>query len=452
MLLPTALPTVVSFFSLQSLGKVPVMLNYTHGGAQMINCCETAGLSVILTSRRFIKLAKLESVESQLVNAGYILIYLEDLASTLSSAHKALGTLAALFPETAMKLLHNDTRPDDTAVLLFTSGSEGHPKGVALSHDNLHANISQLTSVVDLNHHDLVFNTLPLFHSFGLMGAFLLPVLTGVKMFLYPNPLQYRIITELIYDTNATILFGTDYTLSLYANHASSYDFYSLRYVFAGAEKLKPQTFSLWSEKFGIRLFEAYGLTEASPGLCANSAMHCKRGTVGRFLPKITYKLSAVDGLEQGGRLSVRGPNIMKGYILHSQPQKIVPPVDGWHDTGDIVHIDHDGYVTILDRAKRFAKIAGEMVSLAAVEKAVAHAFPEHSHAVVSIPCTKKGEQLVLYTEHTALEKTQLIHALKQSSTPDLWLPKQIIAGEIPRLPTGKVDYKKLQLLAKTTT
>ena len=443
MLLPTALPTVVSFFSLQSLGKVPVMLNYTHGGAQMISCCETAGLSIIITSRRFIKLAKLESIESQLQSSGYTLCYLEDLAQELSLAHKIMGMAAAFAPKTAMKLMPIQIAPSDTAVLLFTSGSEGFPKGVALSHDNLHANISQLTAIVDLNHNDLVFNTLPLFHSFGLMGAFLLPVLTGVKMFLYPNPLQYRIITELIYDTNATILFGTDYTLSLYANHASSYDFYSLRYVFAGAEKLKSQTFTLWSDKFGIRLFEAYGLTEASPGLCANTAMHCKRGTVGRFLPKVEYKISPVDGLDRGGQLLVRGPNIMKGYILHSHPKKIVPPSRGWHDTGDIVDIDSDGYVTILDRAKRFAKIAGEMVSLAAVERAIGQSLPEHSHAVVSIPCNKKGEQLIMLTEDSKLDKSSLIKSLKMATVPDLWLPKQIIHCEIPRLPTGKIDYKK---------
>ena len=444
-LLPTALPTVVCFFSLQSMGKAPVMLNYTQGASQMLNCCETVALSCIITSRKFIQVGKLEALEEALIQAGLTLLYLEDIADNISPYDKVRGALASWFPETAMHLSAVRASTDDTAVILFTSGSEGCPKGVALSHANLLANIAQLSSVIDFNHNDTVFNTLPLFHSFGMMGAFLLPILSGVKIFLYPNPLQYRVITELIYDTNATILFGTDYTLNLYANHASSYDFYSLRYVFAGAEKLKPTTSSLWSEKFGVRILEGYGLTEASPVISANTAMHCKRGTVGRFCPKIKYQIKQVEGLENGGRLWIKGPNVMKGYILNSQPNVIQPLEDGWHDTGDIVHVDTEGFVTILDRAKRFAKIAGEMVSLAAVEKIVSNALPEHCHAIVAIPCSRKGEQLILYTEAPNLDKNSLLQIFRKALVSDLWAPKSIYHGEIDRFPTGKVNYAALQ-------
>lgn len=446
LLLPTALPTAVSFFSLQALGKTPVMLNYTQGEKSLISCCETAALKIIITSRRFIDKANLAHHEQALLSSDITLIYLEDIAAHLSSSHKLLGLLCATFPRTAMRLLGRSALPTDTAVILFTSGSEGLPKGVALSHDNLHANMSQLTSVIDLNRDDIVFNTLPLFHSFGLMGGMLVPILTGIKIFMYPNPLQYRIITELIYDTNATILFGTDYTLNLYANHASSYDFYSLRYVMAGAEKLKPATFSKWTDKFGIRVLEAYGLTESSPGLCTNTPMHFKRGTVGRFFPNIEYQIKVVDGLEHGGRLWVKGPNLMQGYIKHDKPNQIHPLPKGWHDTGDIVDIDEDGFVTILDRAKRFAKIAGEMVSLTAVEKIVNDTFSQHAHAVVAAPCPKKGEQLILFTEDTTLDKKKLLKLFKSTSTPDLWLPKVIVYGDIPRLPTGKINYQQLKL------
>lgn len=445
LILPTALPTIVCFFSLQALGKIPVMMNYTQGASQMISCCETAGLSIMITSRRFIKMAKLEALEEHLLASGLTLYYLEDIAENISLVQKLQGVASSIAPNTFMRMSKIHSRPSDTAVILFTSGSEGCPKGVALSHDNLHANISQLSSIIDLNHSDQVFNTLPLFHSFGLMGAFLLPVLTGVKMFLYPNPLQYRVITELIYDSNATILFGTDYTLNLYANHASSYDFYSLRYVFAGGEKLKPATYNLWSEKFGIRLLEAYGLTETSPGLTANTAMHYKRNTVGRFLPKIEYKLYPVEGLKSGGRLWVKGPNVMQGYILHESPKVIQPVLKQWHDTGDIVDIDQDGFVTILDRAKRFAKIAGEMVSLAAVEKIISKESPQYSHAVIAATCKKKGEQLILFTEDSSIDKTALLQLFKKVLVSDLWIPKQILYGEISRLPTGKVNYQKLQ-------
>ena len=446
LLLPTALPTIVSFFSIQALKIVPVMLNYTQGASQLISCCRTTELKIVLTSKRFIKMAKLESVESELLSHSIQLIYLEDIAQNISLKQKIQGLISAYFPTWTMRYLKSNPRPTDTAVILFTSGSEGQPKGVALSHDNIHANISQLTSVIDLNQNDLVFNTLPLFHSFGLMGAFLLPVLIGVKVFLYPNPLQYRIITELIYDTNATILFGTDYTLNLYSNHASSYDFYSLRYVFAGAEKLKPETFANWSEKFGIRIFEGYGLTEASPGLCSNTAMHCKKGTVGRFLPKIDYQLKPVEGLPEGGRLWVKGPNVMQGYILPDKPNHIVPPKNHWHDTGDIVKIDSGGYVSILDRAKRFSKIAGEMISLSAVEKILSTALPNFGHAVVSFPCNKKGEQLILFTEDKTLTKADLLKVFRHAKVSDLWIPKNIQHQELPRLPTGKVNYKQLQI------
>ena len=445
LLLPTALPTIVSFFSIQALKKVPVMLNYTQGASQIISCCQTTELKTVLTSKRFIKMAKLESVEAELLSHSIQLIYLEDIGKNISLKQKIQGLISAYFPAWTLRYLNTNPQPTDTAVILFTSGSEGRPKGVALSHDNIHANISQLTSVIDLNQNDLVFNTLPLFHSFGLMGAFLLPVLTGVKVFLYPNPLQYRIITELIYDTNATILFGTDYTLNLYSNHASSYDFYSLRYVFAGAEKLKPETFANWSEKFGIRIFEGYGLTEASPALCSNTAMHCKKGTVGRFLPKINYQLKPVEGLLEGGRLWIKGPNVMQGYIFHEKPNHIVPPKNHWHDTGDIVSIDADGYVSILDRAKRFSKIAGEMISLSAVEKILTTALPRFGHAVVSSPCNKKGEQLTLYTEDKTLTKSDLLKVFRNAQVSDLWIPKNIKYREVPRLPTGKVDYKQLQ-------
>ena len=446
LLLPTALPTAVCFFSLQSQGKVPVMLNYTQGEKLLVSCCETVALKTVITSRRFIDKANLAHHEQALLKADLTLIYLEDLAASLSSYHKLLGLLCASFPRLSMRALGHATLPSETAVILFTSGSEGLPKGVALSHDNLHANMSQLTSVIDLNRDDIVFNTLPLFHSFGLMGGMLVPILTGVKVFMYPNPLQYRIITELIYDTNATILFGTDYTLNLYANHASSYDFYSLRYVMAGAEKLKPATFSKWTDKFGIRILEAYGLTEASPGLCTNTPMHFKRGTVGRFFPNIEYKIKPVDGLEQGGRLWVKGPNLMQGYIKNDKPNVIQSLPKGWHDTGDIVDVDEDGFVMILDRAKRFAKIAGEMISLTAVEKVINSDFPKHSHAIIAAPCSKKGEQLVLFTEDTTLDKKKLIQSFKSASAPDLWLPKVIVYGDIPRLPTGKVNYQQLSL------
>ena len=320
------------------------------------------------------------------------IVYLEDLREEVSIVDKVVSWFARLAP----RLVHRrvNARWDDPAVVLFTSGSEGTPKGVVLSHENLLANLYQLAAVIDFNPTDIVFNALPIFHSFGLTAGTLLPVLSGVKTFLYPSPLHYRVVPTLVYDTNSTIMFGTDTFLAGYARVAHPYDFYSLRYVFAGAEKVKDETRNVWSDRFGLRILEGYGATETSPVISTNTPMHFKAGTVGQILPGIAHELEPVPGIEQGGKLIVSGPNVMLGYLRAENPGMLEEPEDGRYDTGDIVSIDDHGFVTIQGRVKRFAKIAGEMVSLAAVEGYANAIWPEHAHAVVSIPDTRKGEQL----------------------------------------------------------
>jgi len=311
-----------------------------------------------------------------------------------------------------------------------------------LSHKNIQANRFQLSACVDFTSVDIVFNALPLFHSFGLTGGMLLPVLSGLKVFLYPSPLHYRIIPELSYDTNATILFGTDTFLSGYAKLAHPYDFYSIRYVFSGAEKLKEETRKLWSEKFGVRIFEGYGTTETSPVIATNTPMHNRPGTVGRLLPAIHYKLEEVAGITEGQRLLVKGPNIMLGYLRAENPGVIDPPPAGWYDTGDIVSIDNDGYLKILGRAKRFAKIGGEMISLPAVENYLNQLWPTFQHAVISIPDAKKGEQLVLVTTNPQAAREEILTFAKANSIPEIMIPKKIITlDKLPLLGTGKTDY-----------
>ncbi|WP_438993953.1 AMP-binding protein [Pseudemcibacter sp.] len=339
---------------------------------------------------------------------------------------------------------------DDEAVVLFTSGSEGTPKGVVLSHKNIQSNRYQLSARVDFTPSDRVFNALPIFHSFGLTGGFLLPILSGLKIFLYPSPLHYRIVPELVYDSNATIMFGTDTFLSGYAKFAHPYDFYSMRYVFAGAEKLKPETKSLWAEQFGVRVLEGYGATETSPVLAVNTAMQARSGTVGRLMPGIEYKLETVPGIEKGGKLIVRGPNVMKGYLRAENPGVLEVPKDGWYDTGDIVEIDDEGYVKISGRAKRFAKIAGEMVSLTAVEGILNKLWPDDDHVVVSMPDDKKGEQLILISTFKELTKEMIREGVKLEGHSELMAPKTIMTvDEIPVLGTGKTDYVSAQKIAK---
>ncbi|MBF0110508.1 MAG: acyl-[ACP]--phospholipid O-acyltransferase [Magnetococcales bacterium] len=438
LLLPNAVASVVAFFGLHVAGRVPAMLNFSTGLGTMRHACAAARIPVVVTSRRFVAMAHLESVIDGLA-ATVEIVYLEDVVAALGVSDRVLGWLRGRWD-----LWMGRERGDHeaAAVILFTSGSEGVPKGVVLGHGNLLANCRQLSARVDYNPTDIVFNALPIFHSFGLTGGMLLPVLSGIKSFLYPSPLHYRIVPEMVYDCNATILFGTDTFLKGYARVSNPYDYYSVRYVFAGAEKVKEDTRRLWMERFGLRIFEGYGATETAPALAINTAMHYQSDTVGRFLPGIHFRIEPVPGIEEGGRLLVSGPNVMKGYLRVERPGQLEPPPDGWYDTGDIVTVDAAGYVRILGRAKRFAKLAGEMVSLVAVEGHAASLWPGHLHAVVAVADAKKGEQLVLMTDcPTANRNDWLVDARKKGVT-ELMIPRRIvIVSSVPILGTGKFDY-----------
>jgi acyl-[acyl-carrier-protein]-phospholipid O-acyltransferase/long-chain-fatty-acid--[acyl-carrier-protein] ligase len=443
-LLPTSRGALVTFFALQATGRVPAMLNFSTGAAAAQAACRAAEISLVLTSRRFVERAKLEPLVNAIASMTTVL-YLEDVRREIGTTRR----IAALVRALVAKPRHDATRANDPAVVLFTSGSEGTPKGVVLSHRNLLANRYQLASVVDVSPADVVLNALPVFHSFGLTGGLLLPLLSGVRTFLYPSPLHYRTVPELAYGINATILFGTDTFLAGYARAADNYDFYSVRYVFAGAERVKADTRRAWFDKFGIRILEGYGATETAPALAVNTPMHFKAGSVGRLLPGVEYRLTAVEGITAGGRLLVRGPNVMLGYLRAERPGVLEPPTHGWYDTGDIVEFDADGFVTIKGRAKRFAKVAGEMVPLGAVEDFIAKVWPSHAHAVVSLPDARRGEQLVLVTERSDAHRAALVTAAREAGLPDIFVPRQIAkVARVPILGTGKIDYLGATALA----
>jgi len=451
LLLPNSVATVLAFFGLHAYGRVPAMLNFSTGARNMVSSCKAAGVKTVYSSRRFIELGKLQETVEVLESAGFSVSYLEDLGQTLGTMDKFRALMAAVFaPRLTYRLSGANRDPEGPAVILFTSGTEGTPKGVVLSHTNLHANRFQVASMIDFGPSDIVFNVLPLFHSFGLTCATLLPIFSGIKIFLYPSPLHYRIVPEMVYDTNATLMFGTDTFLSGYGRFASPYDFYSIRYVFTGAEKLKDETRRLWSERYGVRIFEGYGATETAPVLAMNSPMHNQPGSVGKLVPGLLHRLDPVPGIETGGRLWVYGPNVMSGYLRVEDPGRIQPPEDGWYDTGDIVSIDEDGYVRIQGRAKRFAKIGGEMVSLAAVEAMAADLWPDHRHAVVSLPDPKKGEQLVLATDNPEATRDLVSTYARDRGIAAINLPARImVVKAIPVLGTGKIDYRALTTLVE---
>ena len=450
-LLPNAVATVIVFLALHLCRRTPAMLNYTVGAQGMGSACRIARITTVYTSRRFVTAAKLDKTVERLQQDVKV-IFLEDLRGAITAWDKLAGLVNGFFARAAYRRLGRGARPDDPAVVLFTSGSEGAPKGVVLSHANILSNCEQIAARVPFSAQDVILNALPLFHSFGLMAGSVLPLVSGMRVFFYPSPLHYRIVPEVAYDINATVLFGTNTFLAGYARYAHPYDFYSVRYVFAGAEKLHEDTRRVWAERFGLRIFEGYGATETSPALSTNTPMDYRAGTVGRLFPGIEHKLLPVPGIDRGGRLVVRGPNVMKGYLLADRPGELVPPShdlgDGWYDTGDIVDISAEGFVTILGRAKRFAKVGGEMVSLTAAEELATRMWPGALHAVVTLPDAQKGEQLVLVTTQSDASRAELLGHARGEGVGEIAVPKKIVVTKsMPLLGSGKIDYPGVQAL-----
>jgi len=444
LLLPNSVGALVAFFALQATGRVPAMLNLSTGAAGMLSACRTAQVATVVTARRFVEQAKLHAVIAAMEGEVRVL-YLDDERGRIRLADKLAGLAHSLLP-LAPPVARD---PGDPAVILFTSGSEGAPKGVVLSHRNLQANRVQVSARIAFNNRDVVFNAMPMFHSFGLTVGTLLPVLSGIRTFLYPSPLHYRIVAELVYQTNATVLFGTDTFLRGYAKAADPYDFHSLRLVGAGAERVTDEARRVYADRFGLRILEGYGATECAPVVAFNTPMHFRAGSVGRLMPGMVARLEPVPGIAGGGRLHVAGPNVMLGYMLADEPG-VLRPSGGWHDTGDIVDLDAEGYVTIKGRAKRFAKVAGEMVSLGAVEELAAAVAPEARHAAVTRPDPRKGEAVTLLSEDPGLTRRALQEAAGLRGIPEVMLPREVLhVAVLPLLGTGKTDYPAAERLVR---
>lgn len=436
-LLPSGAGAAVAFFALQAYGRVPAMLNFTSGARNLKAAAKAAKISRVLTARKFIELGKYDKLISELQDELDVL-YLEDIKDRLDGRAKLAGAVGPYLPW----LFREKPFSSAPGVLLFTSGTEGAPKGVVLTHRNVLANINQINRHVKLLPTDILYNPLPTFHCYGLTAGLLWPMMTGRPIVLHPSPLQTKVIPKRIKETQATILLATDTFLQQYARASDDDDLRSLRLAVCGAERVRDETRGMVKRRFGLDVLEGYGVTEAAPVIAANQPGDIRAGTVGRLLPGIEARLEAVEGLSDAGRLFVRGPNVMEGYLCADRPGEIQKTPDGWHDTGDIVSFDRDGYMSIRGRAKRFAKIGGEMISLAVVENCASAAWPEHMHAAVTVPDARKGEQIILLTENPDADRARLLAWAQSHGVPELAVPRKLLhIDAVPVLGTGKIDY-----------
>ncbi len=270
----------------------------------------------------------------------------------------------------------------------------------------------------------------------------------GLRAFQYPSPLHYKVIPALVRETGASVLLSTDTFVNQYARSSQADDLSGLEFVVCGAERVRAETHELMRDRFGVTVVEGYGVTETSPVVAVNKPADNRPGTVGQLLPGLQARLRPVEGIQRGGELLLKGPNVMSGYL--GADGRIEPPPDGWYATGDIVAVDADGWVRILGRAKRFAKIGGEMVSLAAVEELASGVWPEARHAVVSLADDKKGERLVLVTDRQDADPTALLIHCRASGATELAAPRRVIrVNELPVLGSGKTDYVAIQRMAE---
>lgn len=474
LLLPTSVGSNIANMAVLTLGKTVVNLNYTASADALQSAVEQAGIKRIYTSRLFVKRLKERNIDIKNIFADTPLIYLEDLKKEIGQWQLVLTLLmVAVLPGRLLQVLFiRPIKMDSTAAILFSSGSEGAPKGVQLSHRNLAANARQVADTLNTLENDVIMGTLPAFHAFGLLAGVLLPLSEGIPVVSHPDPMDAETIAKGVARYEATVLFGTATFLSLYARNKRVHPlmFQSLRYVVAGAEKLPSDVRQLFMDRFGKAIMEGYGTTETSPVAAVNVPDKLEPdawqvqpgtriGTVGLPLPGTSFHIVDPDTLEElavgeDGLILIGGSQVMQGYL--KAPEKtaeVIVELDGkrWYKSGDKGHVDKDGFLTIVDRYSRFAKLGGEMVSLSAVEQQIREimADPELDLVAVNLPDAKKGEKVVILLagEH---DPKQVRRRLIDGGMNPLMIPAAVYAvDEVPKLGSGKTDFSGARKVAE---
>jgi len=444
-MLPNLTVTAIIFMGMQMYRKTPIFLNYSSGAASLDLAMGRADVDVVVTSRQLLQRMRL----AETVLGPRKRIFLEDLHDEIGLGDKVRAFFRAFFPGALNKIRPSEEK--ETAAILFTSGSEAAPKGVCLSHENIITNVYQGLSRVDVTPDDRFLNVLPLFHSFGLTVGTIIPLFANARTFFHSSPLHYKIVPELAYDRECTILLATNTFLNGYGRRANPYDFHTMRYIFCGGEPLTEAVFGRFARTFGVRVMSGYGTTECAPMVSIGNALLFEYGTAGALLPGIEYRIAAVEGIDDkkgaAGRLFVRGKNVMKGYLKdEAANHRYLVEDEGWYDTGDLVEMTEEGSLKIIGRLKRFAKVSGEMISLAAVEDALAELAGRRDLAVAAVSDEKRGESLVVVTNDAQIDQRRIRDTLKGRGFSDLAVPRKILyVKDIPKLGTGKIDYVRLK-------
>jgi acyl-[acyl-carrier-protein]-phospholipid O-acyltransferase/long-chain-fatty-acid--[acyl-carrier-protein] ligase len=461
-LLPPSVPAALLNLGISMAGRVPVNLNYTASAEALSIAAQRCKIKTIFTTEKLLSRLSIPKRPE--------MVMIEDAARSFSTSDKVLYTAAARFlPLGVLRkwLLPHDARLDSLATVIFSSGSTGIPKGVMLSHRNIVSNIEGVQQAINVDRKDCLLGILPFFHSFGFTVGLWFPLLSGFGVIYHANPLEARKIGELCREYGVTILISTPTFSWEYVRRCQPEDFASLRLAIVGAEKMKPELAQAFKQKFGTDLYEGYGCTELSPVVAvsrpgysgrAGEQVGHKLGTVGHPIPGVAVRLVDPETLEelwpnQEGMLQVKGPSIMLGYLEEPERTRDVIGEDGWYITGDIAHLDEDGFITITDRLTRFSKIGGEMVPHLQVEDALHKALgvAEPKLIVTSVSDEQKGEKLVVLHTELGLTVDELLKRLRDSNLPKLWLPRKenfYPVENLPLLGSGKLDLKQVREIA----